>query len=270
MRFNLGERAMKLNKLKSAVIGALMLPLTSVVVAEESKSAFSVSGNVGLYSDYIFRGYTQTKNDPALQGGFDVEHESGAYAGVWASNVNWTTEGGYMDDNSLELDFYGGFAGSLGETGIGYDVGVLKFYYPGTNTTAGAGGADTDATEIYASLSKDIGPVSASLGVYVVTSDDAWGFADADGSKYLTADVDVPVGKTPLTASFHVGRQTFEGVGNEPFDYTDWKVNLEYGINDTFAVGGFYTDTNQKVASWTVNNVYLGDGTGGVYLSAGF
>jgi uncharacterized protein (TIGR02001 family) len=260
---------MKLNKLKSAVIGALMLPLTSVVVAEESKSAFSISGNVGLYSDYIFRGYTQTKNDPALQGGFDIEHESGAYAGVWASNVNWTTEGGYMDDNSLELDFYGGFAGGLGETGIGYDVGILKFYYPGENTGTAAS-ADTDATEVYASLSKDIGLVSASLGVYVVVSDDAWGFADADGSKYYTADVDVPIGETPMTASFHVGRQTFEGNGNEPFDYTDWKVNLEYGINDTFAVGGFYTDTNQKVSSWTVNNVYLGDGTGGVYLSAGF
>jgi uncharacterized protein (TIGR02001 family) len=258
---------MKLNKLKSAVIGALMLPLASVVVAEESKSAFSVSGNVGLYSDYIFRGYTQTKNDPALQGGFDVEHESGAYAGVWASNVNWTTEGGYMDDNSLELDFYGGFAGGLGETGIGYDVGILKFYYPGENTS---GQADTDATEVYASLSKDIGPVSASLGVYVVVSDDAWGFADADGSKYFTADVDVPIGSTPLTASFHVGRQTFEGVGNDPFDYTDWKLNLEYAVNDTFAVGAFYTDTNQSTSDWTVNDVYLGDGTPGIYVSAGF
>ena len=260
---------MEFKKVKLAVLGALMLPLSAAVVAEEAKSAFSVSGNVGLYSDYIFRGYTQTKNDPALQGGFDIEHESGAYAGVWASNVNWTTEGGYMDDNSLELDFYGGFAGGLGETGIGYDVGILKFYYPGENTGTAAS-ADTDATEVYASLSKDIGPVSASLGVYVVVSDDAWGFADADGSKYYTADVDVPIGETPMTASFHVGRQTFEGNGNEPFDYTDWKVNLEYGINDTFAVGGFYTDTNQKVASWTVNNVYLGDGTGGVYLSAGF
>ena len=258
---------MKLNKLKSAVIGALMLPLTSVVVAEESKSAFSVSGNVGLYSDYIFRGYTQTKNDPALQGGFDVEHESGLYAGVWASNVNWTTEGEYMDDNSLELDFYGGFAGGLGETGIGYDVGILKFYYPGENTS---GKADTDATEVYASLSKDIGSVSASLGVYVVVSDDAWGFADADGSKYFTADVDVPIGSTPLTASFHVGRQTFEGVGNDPFDYTDWKLNLEYVVNDTFAVGAFYTDTNQSTSDWTVNDVYLGDGTPGIYVSAGF
>jgi uncharacterized protein (TIGR02001 family) len=260
---------MKASKMKMAVLGALMLPLIPAV-AEEAKgaaSAFSVSGNVGIYSDYMFRGYTQTKEDPALQGGFDVEHESGAYAGVWASNVNWTTEGNYMDDNSLELDFYGGFAGSLGETGIGYDVGILKFYYPGENT---AGAVDTDATEIYGSLSKDIGPVSASLGVYVVVSDDAWGFGDADGSKYFTADVDVPVGSIPLTASFHVGRQTFEGFGNEAADYTDWKVNLEYAVNDTFAVGGFYTDTNQKVATWTVNDVYLGDGTAGFYVSAGF
>jgi hypothetical protein len=73
-----------------------------------------------------------------------------------------------------------------------------------------------------------------------------------------------------LTASVHLGRQTFEGDSNEPYDYTDWKVNLEYAVNDTFAVGGFYTNTNQKVAEWTVKNVYLGDGTGGVYLSAGF
>jgi uncharacterized protein (TIGR02001 family) len=260
---------MKVLKMKMAILGALMTPIMPVV-AEEAKavtSGFSVSGNVGLFSDYIFRGYTQTKEDPALQGGFDVEHESGAYAGVWASNVNWTTEGGYMDDNSLELDFYGGFAGGLGETGIGYDVGILKFYYPGENTS---GQADTDATEVYASLSKDIGPVSASLGVYVVVSDDAWGFADADGSTYFTADVDVPIGSTPLTASFHVGRQTFEGVGNDPFDYTDWKLNLEYAVNDTFAVGAFYTDTNQSTSDWTVNDVYLGDGTPGIYVSAGF
>ena len=260
---------MKVLKMKMAILGALMTPIMPVV-AEEAKvatSEFSISGNVGLFSDYIFRGYTQTKEDPALQGGFDVEHESGAYAGVWASNVNWTTEGEYMDDNSLELDFYGGFAGGLGETGIGYDVGILKFYYPGENTS---GQADTDATEVYASLSKDIGPVSASLGVYVVVSDDAWGFADADGSKYFTADVDVPIGSTPLTASFHVGRQTFEGAGNDPFDYTDWKLNLEYVVNDTFAVGAFYTDTNQSTSDWTVNDVYLGDGTPGIYVSAGF
>ncbi len=259
---------MKVDKLKFAVLGALMLPLSAVVVAEEAKSAFSVSGNVGLYSDYIFRGYTQTKNDPALQGGFDIEHESGAYAGVWASNVNWTTEGGYMDDNSMEIDGYFGFAGDLGETGIGYDVGVLKFYYPGTNTTAGAGGADTDATEVYASLSKQIGPVSASLGVYYVVSDDAWGFVNADGSIYWDLSVATSVG--PLDWAFHLGDQSFEGSGNEAYDYTDWKVDVSYALNDNFTVGAFYTDTDMTETTWTVDGEYLGDSAVGAYLSAGF
>ena len=92
---------MTLSKLKLAVLGALVVPMTSVLAeeappaaVEAPKSDFSVSGNVGLFSDYIFRGYTQTENNPALQGGFDVEHASGLYAGVWASNVDWTTNTG--------------------------------------------------------------------------------------------------------------------------------------------------------------------------------
>ena len=80
---------MKLNKLKFAVMGALMVPMVPLV-AEEATSEWGVSGNVGLFSDYVFRGYTQTINEPALQGGFDLEHSTGFYAGVWASNVDWT------------------------------------------------------------------------------------------------------------------------------------------------------------------------------------
>ena len=64
---------MKFNKLRIAVMGALMVPMMPVV-AEEAASEWGVSANVGLYSDYVFRGYTQTVNEPALQGGFDVEH----------------------------------------------------------------------------------------------------------------------------------------------------------------------------------------------------
>ena len=96
---------MTLSKLKLAVLGALLVPMASVLAEEapaaEAASDFSFSGNVGMYSDYIFRGYTQTKHQPALQGGFDMEHSSGLYLGTWASNVKWTTEGGYMDDNDL-------------------------------------------------------------------------------------------------------------------------------------------------------------------------
>lgn len=255
---------MKFNKLKILMLSALIVPTTSVFSEEESSSV-SFSGNVGLYSDYIFRGYTQTKGQPALQGGFDLEHASGLYIGTWASNVEWTTQGGYMDSNSIEVDVYAGFAGSAGP--VDFDIGVLQFLYPGDNT---AGAAEADATELYIGIAKDLGPLSASVYYYNVISTDAWGFADADGSDYWTLDVDVPLGETPITASFHVGHQEFDGTGNEPFDYTDWKVNLDYGLSDTYSAGVYFTDTDMTESDWTVAGEFLGQDSVGVYLSAGF
>ena len=255
---------MKLNKIKMAVLGALMVPVMPAV-ADEHASEFSYSANVGLYTDYIFRGYTQTKGQPAVQGGFDLEHTSGLYIGTWASNVEWTTQGGYMDSNSIEVDVYAGWAGSLGPVDV--DLGVLQFLYPGDNA---AGAAEADATELYVGVAKDFGIASASIYYYNVVSTDAWGFADADGSEYWTLDVDVPVGDTPITASFHVGNQEFEGSGNEPYDYTDWKVNLDYALSDTYSAGIYYTDTDMTEDIWTVQGEFLGQDSVGAYLSASF
>jgi uncharacterized protein (TIGR02001 family) len=181
------------NKLiKAAVVGALfsIAPISFAAdEVEEIKAPssmldeFSFSANVGLYSDYIFRGYTQTQNEPAIQGGFDVEHSSGLYAGTWASNVDWTTAGDYMDKNSVEIDVYAGWATDLPFWDLGFDIGVLQFFYPGNDT---AGAVETDATEVYFGFSKDWmdGAFSTSLTNYVVVSDDAWGFEDMDGEMY--------------------------------------------------------------------------------------
>ncbi len=49
----------------------------------------TVAYNVGLYSQYIFRGLTQTDRGPAVQGGVDLTHSSGFYLGAWASNISW-------------------------------------------------------------------------------------------------------------------------------------------------------------------------------------
>ena len=262
---------MKLTTLKMAVLGALMLPTMSVIAEEAAtaaveapKSDFSVSGNVGLFSDYIFRGYTQTKHQPAIQGGFDVEHSSGLYLGTWASNVKWTTEGGYMDDNDLEIDVYGGWAGDVGPVSL--DVGFLQFLYPGDNAAAGN---EADATELYVGISKDFEVASVGFTYYHVVSTDAWGFSDAKGSEYVTLDVDVPVGDK-VTLSAHVGHQKFDGTGNDVSDYTDWKLNAEYALSDTYAIGAFYTDTDMSKTAWTVNGEYWGESVGGGYFSASF
>ena len=243
----------------------LALSVSQVTLSEEQPSDFTYSANVGFYSDYIFRGYTQTDSKPAVQGGFDLNHKSGAYVGTWSSNVDWTVQGDYMSQSSAEFDFYGGLARTLGP--VDYDIGVLQFYYPGDNISSTA---ETNATEAYIGFSKDFEIFNASFYFYNVLSDDAWGFADAQGSQYYSLDIDVPIGKTPVTGTFHVGNTQFEGDGNAQYDYTDWKINLDYTINQTFNVGAFYTDTDQEESIWTVDGNFLGDYQFGGYLSASF
>lgn len=85
----------------------------------------SVSANVSFASDYIWRGMTQS-DGPAVSGGFDFEDESGFYAGIWGSNVN------FNDGTGSELDYYFGYGFELGSLGV--DLGYVAFDYP-KNTT---------------------------------------------------------------------------------------------------------------------------------------
>lgn len=137
-----------MRKTKLAVL--VVLALCSLSAFAQAKPDWTITGNAGLYSDYRFRGFTQTGYGPAFQGGFDVAHSSGFYLGNWNSNV----EQGLYNGASLEMDFYGGYKGAFGD--IGYDVGYLYYYYPKT----GAGGSTKiDNGEIYVGAS--YGPVSA-------------------------------------------------------------------------------------------------------------
>ena len=85
----------------------------------------SVSANVSFASDYIWRGMTQT-DGPAMSGGFDYAAESGFYAGIWGSNVN------FNDGAGSELDYYFGYGFEVG--GVGVDLGYVAFDYPENNT----------------------------------------------------------------------------------------------------------------------------------------
>lgn len=93
-----------------------------------------LSANIGVTSNYVWRGLTQTDDDAAVSGGIDYAHDSGFYLGTWASNVS------FDDDKGSEVDLYGGFASSAGD--LGYDLGVIHYLYPSYN--------DADFTEIYA------------------------------------------------------------------------------------------------------------------------
>jgi uncharacterized protein (TIGR02001 family) len=102
-------------KLLPASIAAALLVGAASAQAE-------ISANVTLATDYTFRGISQTGERGAIQGGFDWAGESGIYAGIWASNINF---GG---DASTEMDYYGGFAGET-DGGFGYDIGFIYYDY---------------------------------------------------------------------------------------------------------------------------------------------
>src|SRR3989338_2408299 len=105
----------------AGVVAAAFLPAFASAAEQAPASPHTLTGNVGLFSQYIFRGLTQTDRDTALQGGFDYSHSSGLYAGTWGSNISWLRDfNAYSGGGSLELDFYGGFKGNIGKSDFTY------------------------------------------------------------------------------------------------------------------------------------------------------
>ena len=113
-----------MNILKKLVFTSL-LSLSSF-----SFSEVSLSGNVALTTDYVWRGMTQNGGDPSISGGFDLEDDSGFYLGVWAANVA-ASDG--TDTGSIELDGYLGYSGSFNDDS-GYDVGFIAYTYPAVDS----------------------------------------------------------------------------------------------------------------------------------------
>lgn len=197
------------------------------------------SANVALTSEYYFRGVSQTDDAPAIQGGFDWSAEVGSgvgvYLGAWGSNVDFN-EGGTVDGATVEIDFYGGLTGDIGNTGIGWDVGLIYYAYPGA-----ADALDYDFVEVQGALSYDLG--FASTAVSLNYSPD--NFGGSGEAYYLKGGVDVPVGKY-LTISAHVAKQWIEK--NDVFGLPNY---IEWGIGGTVNVMGFdvnlaWTDTDHS------------------------
>ncbi len=182
-------------------LSALTLP--SVAAAE-------VSANVGVVSNYFFRGVTQTSDSAAVQGGLDYSHESGFYAGTWGSTVDF----GPSDGTSYEIDLYAGYGGSIGD--LGYDVGYVYYAYPDAE--------DADFGELYGSLTYSY--LTAGLA-YTVNSQVGDGSAFDAGDLYYYAGVDVPFGESGYSGSLYYGYYTFDADSSTTeLDYGHWSAGL--------------------------------------------
>ena len=127
--------------------------LVALFAAAGITSAYAqVTGNLGLTSDYRFRGVSQTQNAPAVQGGIDYAHKSGFYVGNWNSSVSSQV---YTNGAGVEGDLYAGYKKEIFK-GISIDIGSYNYFYPRATTSAKTG-SNFDTYEGYVGLGyKDI------------------------------------------------------------------------------------------------------------------
>jgi len=205
-------------KLKSKLLLAL-LAASAASFANAEEAADPLAFNVGVVSEYRYRGMGQSRGEPALQGGADYTHSSGLYVGSWASSIQWIRDSGAF--GSTELDVYGGY--KFEAAGLGYDVGVLRYQYLG-NTLADAGQMNANTNEVYGAATA--GPVTLK---YSYSLTDLFGATNSRGSEYwdLSATFDLGQGYSLVP---HAGRQYV--ANNSGLNYTDVALTLNKDLGD--------------------------------------
>lgn len=228
-----------------AVAGAISLP--SLVMAEEAAPASPLSFNVGVVSDYLFRGVSQTHGAPAIQGGIDYAFSNGFYVGAWGSSITWVKD--FLNDGSIEVDVYGGYKGTITED-FGYDVGFITYNYPGKGDAIPTVLANPNTQELYVGLTYKW--LSAKYSYATSSHFIGWyGGAAYDqntrGSNYLELNANYDLGDG-WTLIGHVGHQKVKNSVDSTYknaNYTDWKVGVSKDVG--FGVVSLtYSDTNTK------------------------
>jgi uncharacterized protein (TIGR02001 family) len=200
----------------------IALAVGAVLFAGAASAEFSA--NIGVTSNYVWRGVTQTGNDAAISGGLDYAHDSGFYAGTWASNVDFGNEDG-TSDGGAEVDLYVGFGGEFGD-GIGYDVGLAHYMYPHLS--------DSDFTELYGSLSYSYFTGGIHYTVHSDVDD-----TSAENELFIEGDLYFYVGASyevmpTWTLGGTIGYYDFDddGVDNTDTSYMHYQIDIGKSAGD--------------------------------------
>ncbi len=244
---------LKSNKLILTLHMALLLSSSIVLAEEEGPFApENFSANITLTSDYIFRGETQSANQPAVQGGFDWAYNN-FNLGIWVSNVDFTSA---IPDTLLEVDYYAGYSKTIGS--FDYSLNLFYYTYPGAND----GTAELDYFELLPSLSYTFSDVTFEPSVYV-----QYGFSpDYFGEEGTGHNFEGGIGfSLPIGFGLDgwVGYQEIDGdaLGTD-IEWTYWSVGLTksvLGFDLDLRYHGEDEDTSQAFGPWLANDGFSDD-----------
>lgn len=193
---------MKLKYLAATAFAVLALPTVAQAQdaqkADDDSPAITLSGELGVVSDYRFRGVSLSDNDFAVQGGLTLNTEMGFYSSVWASNI--AEYGGAK----TEIDVTGGWSGPVGP--LTADVNVVGYFYPS--------GEGVNYYEVAGSLSKEFGPLGTKVGVAYSPKQDNIGGVD---NTYVYGEANYAITGLPVTLNAHVGYE--DGVYSGKTDF---------------------------------------------------
>ncbi len=207
------------------LLAAFMLSAagTTAMAGPDEMEPGTFAANIAVTNDYVFRGFTQTQEDWAVQGGFDWYSLGGVYFGTSASNIEF----GIPGEGDFKLDVYGGYKGQI--ENFSYDVGAIKYFYPSS-----AKALEYDWYEVSGKVGYDFGVAKVSAGV-AYTPDF---FGGLDDGFYYSGKVKVPL---------NFGGMGLEGLSVDgTIGYQDLKTGFDsiadYSVGVTYAMQWFTTD----------------------------
>jgi uncharacterized protein (TIGR02001 family) len=230
-------------------------PAMAASAPEPAPSPFTA--NIAVTTKYKFRGQDQGNTNwfsPAVQGGFDWS-QNGFYVGNWNSNVSFSNA-------AIEMDFYGGYKGEIAKD-LGYDVGVLQYYYPQKNKIV-----QFNTTELYGALSwqwlslkyshtisKDYFAIGESQQ-QAAFNNDGIGIGRPKGRNtgYLDLSANFPL-VDKWTLNGHLGytryasdlRNASDGITDLSVpNFYDYKIGVTYDLGSGFAAAAAYVGASKR------------------------
>ena len=237
--------ALTIASLASLGSGLLSVTAMAQTAAPAAAATPEFTGKVALYSEYEYRGISQTSEKPALQLNLDYANANGFYLGTFVSNIKWLKDlaktGGVSTSAQLEIDVYGGFKTEVAKD-LTLDVGVLTYIYPSSDVFK----PKPNTTEIYA------GVTSGAFNVkYSYATTNTFGTANSKGSGFIEANFTQEIAPK-LVANAQLARQVIKNNGD--FSYTVYKLGLTYDLGDGWSAIGYFKGTNAKTGAYE----YLG------------
>jgi uncharacterized protein (TIGR02001 family) len=229
--------------------------LTSVAQAQTAPAEpeSTLSYNVGAVTDYRYRGISQSRLKPALQGGVDYADKSGFYVGAWGSSIQWIKDTGTSNGvggikGPVEIDLYGGYKGAVGD--VAYDVGFLRYEYSGNNLAKVSGFANANTNEVYGAAT--YGVVTAK---YSHAISNLFGNPNSKNSYYvdLSANFDLGNGYSLVP---HYGYQKVKNVVDA--SYSDYALTLNKDLGNGLTASAALVGTNANEPFYTLLNKYNG------------